>query len=144
MADSDDVVREAFRAEVQTVLTAAGIAWPIKEVNNEYAAADGSTRFVALEFAPGGVDRQMSTGDRGNNLWDERGTVFVRLVVPINSGKSPVEGYASSVRKAFLDRRFNRSDGREIATMTGPPDSFDTGARWIHSVAIAYRTQNRG
>jgi hypothetical protein len=144
MADSEDMVREAFRTEVQTVLTAAGIAWPIKEVANAYAAADGVTPFVAIEFAPGAADRQLTTGDRGNNLWDERGTVFVRLVVPINAGKSPGEGYATSIRRAFVDREFTRSDGRRIKTVTGPPDSFDDGARWIHSVSIAYRTQNRG
>lgn len=144
MADSDDAVREAFRTEVQTVLTAAGIAWPIKEVANEYALADGATPFVAIEFAPGIPEHQLTTGDHGNNLWAEAGTVHVRLVVPLNSGRSPAEGYASSIRKGFRDRRFTRSDGRVIVTTSGPPDSFDNGARWIHSVSIGYRTKNRG
>jgi hypothetical protein len=144
MPDASDIVRDAIRAEVQTVLTAAGISWPIKEVSNEYAAADGTTNFIAIEFAPAASERQLTTGQRGNNLWREDGTVHIRLIAPLNAGKSPVEGYASSIRTAFRDRRFTRSDGREILTASGPPDSFDNGARWIHSVSIAYRTQNRG
>lgn len=144
MPDSSDMVREAIRTEVATVLGQVGITWPIKEVANEYAVADGATSFVAIEFAPGASERQLTTGQRGNNLWREDGQVHIRLVVPINSGRSPVEGYASSIRTAFRDRRFTRSDGREILTESGPPDSFDDGVRWIHSVTIAYRTQNRG
>lgn len=143
MADATDVVREAFRAELTTVLTAASITWPVKEVENEYAAAGATTKFIAIEFA-GGSEQQLSTGDSGNNLWREDGTVFVRLYVPINSGKSPVEGYASSIRTAFRDRRFNRTDGRQIAAKSGPPDTYTDGVRWISSVAIAYRTQNAG
>ena len=141
MADSSDVVREAFRTELATILTAASISWPIKEVNNAHAEADGATSFVAIEFAAGS-EEQFARGGAGSNMWDERGQVMVRLFMPLNAGKSPGEGYASSIRSAFRNRRFNRTDGRQIRTNAGPTDSYVDGARWVLTVPVAYQTFN--
>lgn len=143
MADANDVVRAAFDSDVQTVLTDAGITWPLKPTRNDYASASGPTSFVTIEFQ-GGNEEQLSAGDRGNNLWREEGTVWVRLFAPLNAGSSPIEGYASSIRRAYRDRTITRTDGREITTRSGPPDSYEDGVRWVHSIMIGYRTQNRG
>lgn len=141
MADATDVVREAFRTELATILAAASIAWPIKEVSNEYASADGATAFIAMEFGTG-KEELYARGGAGANMWDERGQVMVRLVAPLNAGRSPGEGYASSIRKAFRNRRFNRTDGREIRTYPGPTDAFSDGVRWVLTVPVAYQTYN--
>lgn len=141
MADSNDVVREAFRTELATILAAASIGWAIKDVDNAFAEADGQTPFVALDFGSGAEDLY-ARGGTGSSMWDERGQVMVRLFVPVNAGRSPAEGYASSIRKAFRNRRFDRTDGRQIRTNAGPTDAYVDGARWVLTVPVAYQTYN--
>lgn len=141
MADANDVVREAFRTELQTILTAASIGWAIKDVANAFAEADGQTPFVTLEFSVGAED-MYARGGSGSNMWDERGQVMIRLFVPLNAGRSPAEGYASSIRKAFRNRRFNRTDGQQVRTNAGPTDTYVDGARWVLTVPVAYQTYN--
>ncbi len=138
-----DPVRDAFRAELASIVSGASIAWAIKDVENVYATADGATNFIALEFA-GGDERMASLGNPGNDYWDERAAVFIRLVAPLNSGRATLEDYANTIRLAFRNRTFATAGGQRIRTNSGPPEGGPVGARWIATVSVAYRTQPRG
>lgn len=141
---ADDPVRAAFRSELATIKTAGSIAWETKDVENVYAAADGLTSFLALEFVPAGPARRMSVGNPGNDYFDERGTVYVRLVAPLNAGRATIEDYAAKVYAAFRGRIFQTQSGQKIYCDAMPAAAVEQGARWVSTVSVAYRTQTRG
>lgn len=136
-----DPLREAFRSALAAVLAETGIAWAVDEVENVYAAEDGKTNFIALEFG-GGSEDQYTWGSPGSNFYTERGQVMVRLVAPLNAGREPIEGYARAIASAFRNRRFATAGGIGIRSNSGPPSGGASGVRWILTVAIAYRIDN--
>lgn len=140
---SGATVRAAFAAELMTIKAAASIPWEIKDVENVYATADGLTNFLCLEFPPASPPRRMSVGNPGNDYWEDRSTVFVRLVAPINGGRTTIEDYATRIRNAFLGRTFAMTGGQIVRTESTPFDASEHGARWIASVPVSYRTQFR-
>ena len=140
-ATDTDPLREAFKAELGTIAAGAGIPWVHKDVENVFAAADGATSFLALEFDGSPPFEQRTWGAPRNNLYREDGNVWVRVVAPIGSG-SAAAGYARAIAAAFTERRFTRADGRSIRTRAGAPSHSRLGGRWIESVPVAYRVDN--
>ena len=137
-----DRVREAFKTELATILSAASIPWTVKDVENVFASATGETELIALEFDGGPPMREGSWGQpNGSNFIIEDGNVWIRVVAPLGSGND-VAGYARAISDAFLRRRFTLSNGRGVKTMSGPPSPTRVGGRWIESVPVAYRVHN--
>lgn len=136
-----DPLRAAFKTELATIAAAAAIPWAIKDVENVFAAADGATSFLALEFDGSPPFEQRSWGAPGNNLYREEGNVWVRVVAPIGSG-SDAAGHARAIAAAFTERRFTRADGRSVRTRAGAPSASRLGGRWIESVPVFYRVDN--
>ncbi len=137
-----DPLRAAFKTELATIATAAGIPWAIKEVENVFASADGATSFLALEFDGSPPFEQRTWGAPGSNLYREEGNVWVRVVAPIGSG-ADASGYARSIAAAFTQRRLaTLINGRLIRTLAGAPSHSRLGGRWIESVPVSYRVDN--
>ena len=141
---ADDPLKAAFRGELATIKTANSITWETKDVENVFATADGLTNFLCLEFAAPPPWRRMSIGNPGNDLWLASGTVFVRLVAPLNGGRATIEDYATKIHRAFLGRTFATAGGETIRCDSGPADVGGHGVRWIATVSVDYRMQTRG
>ena len=144
-----DPVCDAFRAELQTVLTAASIAWPIVDTDDGDDTPDGSAPYVEIRFE-GGSEELAYWGAPGSNLWREDGQVFIDFLVPLGTNRDAQEAYSRSVREAFRDRRFNATFGSdsveiriETASPLGGPQGVD-GAMTSRGIGLGYRIYNVG
>lgn len=150
-----DTLRDAFRAELATIRTAASIPWPIKDTVNTStqpnppaaAAASTAAGYLELEF-PGGSERQFSAGSPGANLHLEAGQVTVNVVTRLRTGttnRDLAETYAEAIRSAFRARRFTAGARSIRITSTAPMGGgHDEGGMWVESVALAYEIFNVG
>lgn len=150
-----DTLRDAFRAELATIRTAASINWPIKDTLNTSVqpnppvagAASTAAGHLELEF-PGGTEEQYTFGAPAANLHREQGQVTVRVVTRIRTGttnRDLAETYAASIRSAFRMRRFAAGARSIRITSTAPMGGgFDEGGMWVESLAVAYEIYNVG
>jgi len=150
-----DTVRDAFRAELATIHTAASIPWAIKDTlntaeqpNPPVAGAPGTAAgYPELEFI-GGSERQYTFGAPGSNLHREEGQVTVRVMTRLRSGtvnRDLAETYAGAIRSAFRMRRFAAGARSIRITAVAPMGSgFDEGGMWGEAIAIAYEIYNVG
>ena len=136
-----DPVREAIKAKLIAIKTAASIPWDVKETDNAFASASGDTSFIAIEFDGSPPMTQRTWGQPGNNRYREDGTVWVRVVAPLDAGID-VAGWARAIAAGFLEQRFDTSDGKTVRTLSGAPSPTRAGGRWIESVALSYRVHH--
>jgi len=92
-----DPVCDAFRAELQTVLGAASIAWPIVDTDDGDDTPDGSAPYVEIRFE-GGSEELAYWGAPGSNLWREDGQVFIDFLVPLGTNRDAQEAYPVRLR----------------------------------------------
>lgn len=151
-----DPLRDAFRAELATVLaTATAIPWPIKDVINTAeqpappaaGVAGSAAGWFEIEF-PGGSEAQYTFGAPGNNLHREQGQVTIRAVTRLRAGKTVrdlAESYLATVRTRFRMRRFSVGSRQVRITATAPMGGgFDEGGQWVESIALSYELYNVG
>jgi len=150
-----DTLRDAFRAELATIRTAASIAWPIKDTLNTSeqpnppaaAVASTSAGYLELEF-PGGSEAQYTFGAPAANLHREQGQVTVNVVTRLRTGttnRDLAETYAAAIRSAFRMRRFAAGSRSIRITAVAPMGGgHDEAGMWVESVALAYEIYNVG
>ena len=153
-----DPFRDAFRAELDTVIGAASpaVPWVRKDLENTSeqpappaaGVAASVSGWFEIEF-PGGSEDQFTFGAPGNNLHREIGQVTIRAVTRLRAGKTIrdlAETYLGQVRRGFRMRRFTLSGPVEIRiTSTAPMGGGETeGGQWVESIALAYSVFNRG
>jgi hypothetical protein len=141
-----DPLRDAFRAELATVRTAASVTWPIKDTLNTNVNPDASSGYLELEF-PGGVEEQYTFGAPSNNLHREIGQVTIRVVAPRGNvtNRNLAETYAAAIRNAFRMRRFAVGTRSVRITSTAPMGGGeDEGGMWSESLALGYEIYNVG
>ncbi len=139
-----DTFRDAWRAELATVLTGAGIAWTIEDTLNTGENPDASTGYIELEF-PGGSESQYTFGAPGSNFHNEEGQVTIRVVAPLGRLRDTAETYAAAIRSAFRMRRFAAGSATVRITATAPMGGGHTeGGMWAESIALAYQVFNVG
>jgi hypothetical protein len=150
-----DTLRDAFRAELATVRTAASIPWPIKDTVNTATqpnppaagAASTAAGHLELEF-PGGAEAQYTFGAPAANLHREQGQVTVNVVTRLRTGttnRDLAETYAEAIRSAFRMRRFAAGSRSIRITATMPMSGgHDEGGLWVESVALGYEIYNVG
>lgn len=148
-----DTLRDAFRAELATIRTAASIAWPIKDTLNTSTqpnppvagAASSAAGHLELEF-PGGSEAQYTFGAPSANLHREEGQVTVNVATRLRTGSTNrdlAETYAASIRSAFRMRRFAAGSRSIRITAVAPMGGgHDEGGLWVESVALAYEIYN--
>lgn len=139
-----DTLRDAFRTRLAAHVTTAAITFPIKDLTNTTEDPDVTTGFIALEF-PGGNEDQLTTGAPGDNIWRERGQVTVRVYAPLGHLRDTAEAAAEALRNLFRADRFS-AGSRVIRIVDAAPmgGGQDEGGLWAESVALGYRTDNRG
>lgn len=137
-----DTLRDAFRAELAIVRTAASIAWAIKDTLNTTTNPDAGAGYLELEF-PGGSEEQASFGAPGSNFFLERGQVTVHVVAPRGSSRDTAETYAAAIRAAFRGRRF-AAGARSVRIDAVAPmgGGFNEGGMWAETVALSYEIYN--
>lgn len=150
-----DTLRDAFRAELATVATAASIPWPIKDTVNTATqpnppaagAAASVAGHIELEFL-GGSEAQYTFGAPAANLHREQGQVTVHVVTRLRAGtanRDLAETYAAAIRSAFRMRRFAAGSRSIRITAVAPMGGgFDEGGLWAESVALGYEVFNTG
>lgn len=152
-----DALRDAFRAELATVIAAASpaITWSIKDVVNTTdqpappaaGAATAATGWFEIEF-PGAGESQYSFGSPGNNLHREVGQVTIRAVTRLRAGttiRDRAETYLAQIRSGFRMRRFTSGSLSIRVTSTAPLGGGETeGGQWVESLALSYSVFNRG
>ena len=152
-----DPFRDAFRAELATVIAAASpsIDWTVKDLLNTgeqpappaASAAASAAGWFEIEF-PGGSESQFTFGAPGNNLHREQGQVTIRAVTRLRAGKTVrdlAETYMAQVRTGFRMRRFTVGDLEIRVTSTGAMGGGeDEAGQWSESLALAYSVYNRG
>lgn len=152
-----DPLRDAFRAELATVIAAGSpaISWTVKDVDNTVeqpappaaGVAASSAGWFELEF-PGAVEGQYTFGSPGNNLHRETGQVTIRAVTRLRAGKTIrdlAEAYLDQIRRGFRMRRFTSGSLAIRVTSTAPLGDGETeGGQWVVSLALAYSVFNRG
>ena len=139
-----DALRDAFRIELQSIITSAGLSWPFVDTQNTTALPDASTGFISLEF-PGGAERQFTFGSPGSNLHREEGQVTVRVSAPLGRSRDLAETAAAAIRTAFRMRRFAAGNGTVRITSTAPMGGgHDEAGLWVEAVALGYETYNVG
>lgn len=142
-----DTLRDAFRAELATIKTAASITWDIRDTLNTEDNPDASEGYIELEF-PGGSEVQFTFGAPGDNLHREQGQVTVRVVTPLGAGttmRDLAETYAAAIRSAFRMRRFAAGSRSIRITDTAPMGGgHDEAGLWAESVALGYEIYNVG
>lgn len=139
-----DTLRDAFRTRLQTHVTAASIALPIKDVVNTGVNPDASTAFLALEF-PGGSEAQYTFGVPGSNLWREEGQVTLRVYARLGRDRDTCEAAAEALRNRFRGDRF-AAGSRTVRILEVMPmgGGQDEGGLWVESVALGYQTYSTG
>lgn len=151
-----DPLRDAFRAELVTVLAVAtAIPWPVKDVLNTTdqsgpPAADAvanSQGHFEIEF-PGAGEAQYTFGAPGANFHREQGQVTIRAVTRLRAGatvRDLAEAYLAIVRSRFRMRRFAVGSLQCRVTSTAPMGGgFDEAGMWVESIALAYEIYNVG
>jgi hypothetical protein len=150
-----DTLRDAFRAELAIVRTAASIPWPIKDTLNTAeqpspptaGAAASAAGYLELEFL-GGSEAQYTFGAPAANLHREQGQVTVHVVTRLRTGttnRDLAETYAAAIRAAFRMRRFAAGSRSIRITAVAPMGGgFDEGGMWAESVALGYEIYNVG
>jgi Bacteriophage related domain of unknown function len=141
-----DPLRDAFRTRLRTHATAAGIAWPIKDLFNTTETPD-ATEFLDLEF-PGGSEDQYTFGAPGSNLFREQGQVTLRVCTMLGAGvtkRDLAETYAAALRSKFRKDRFAAGAGTVRITSVAPMGGGHTEAGlWAEAVALGYEIFNIG
>ena len=140
-----DPLRDAFRNEIETIITAAGITWSHVDTWNTDQNPDASAPgWITLEF-PGGGEQQFTTGAPGFNLFQENGQVTVRVFCRIARNRNTAESYAATIRNAFRARKFACGSATIRITDTAPMGGGEIeGSSWAESVAIGYEVFNTG
>lgn len=152
-----DPLRDAFRAELATVIAAASpaILWTVKDVDNTAeqpappaaGAAASAAGWFEIEF-PGAAERQFTFGSPGNNLHREIGQVTIRAVTRLRAGttnRNLAETYLAQLREGFRMHRFVSGSLAIRVTSTAPMGDGETeGGQWVVSLALAYSVFNRG
>lgn len=151
-----DTLRDAFRAELAIVRTAASIPWPIKDTDNTSEqpsppAADAAATaagHLEIEMPAGPPEEQYTFGAPGANLHREQNHVTIRVMTKLRAGQTVrdlAETYAAAIRAAFRMRRF-AAGSRSIRIRATAPmgDGFDEGGLWGVSVALFYEIYNVG
>ena len=152
-----DPLRDAFRAELATIRTAASIPWPIKDTVNTATqpappaagAASTAAGHIELEFL-GGSEDQYTFGAPASNLFDERGQVTVRVATRLRSGttnRDLAETYANAIRARFRtqNRKFAVGSRECRITATMPMGGGqDEAGFWVESVGLRYQLYNVG
>lgn len=139
-----DSLRDAFRTRLAAHVATAAITFPIKDLTNTTENPGAGAGFIALEF-PGGNEDQITTGAPGDNIWRERGQVTIRVYAPLGGGRDTAEAAAEALRNLFRADRFS-AGSRVIRVLDTAPmgGGQDEGGMWAESVALGYRTDNRG
>jgi len=151
-----DTLRDAFRAELATVLAVSpSIPWTVKDTLNTAeqpappaaAVAGSAAGYFEIEF-PGGSEAQFTFGAPGANLHREQGQVTIRAVTRLRSGttnRDLAESYLATVRDRFRMRRFAAGSRSIRITAVAPMGGgFDEGGMWVESVALGYEIYNVG
>lgn len=140
-----DPLRDAFRTELQTIITAASIAWPLKDTLNNATPIDAATSYITLQYG-GGIETPAWFAGAGANGWAENGVIYVNLITSAAEGAETAERYADLIRKGFRDRRFATAESRAVRILSVSPlgGGEDEGIGWRESVAIEYRVHNVG
>lgn len=152
-----DPLRDAFRAELGTVIAAASpaIVWTVKDVDNTAeqpappaaGAAASAAGWFEIEF-PGAAEGQYTFGSPGNNLHRETGQITIRAVTRLRAGatiRNLAETYLAQIRTGFRMRRFVSGALEIRVTSTAPLGDGETeGGQWVVSMALAYSVFNRG
>jgi hypothetical protein len=140
-----DPLRDAFRAELQSVVTAASITWPIKDTLNTAPPIDASESYITLQYG-GGIEQPAWFAGTGNNGWAENGIIYVDLITSAGDGAETAERYADLIRKGFRNRRFATAEGRAVRILAVGPfgGGEDEGVGWKETVPIEYRAFNIG
>lgn len=148
-----DTFRDAFRAELATVRTAASILWPIKDTVNTATqpnppaagAVAADAGYLELEFMGGG-ESQYTFGAPGANFHREEGQVTIRVVTKLRAGvtnRDLAETYAAAIRSAFRMRRFAAGSRSIRITSVAPMGGgIEEGGGWVESVALGYELFN--
>lgn len=145
---SGDPLRDAFRAELETVRVAASIPWEIKETRNtgsDQPPIDAGTSYITMRYG-GGFEQAAWFASTGNNGWKEHGVVYVNFIAAAGTGTEDAERYAHLIREGFRNRRFSTAQGRGVRILAvNPADGGeDEGVGWRESVAVEYRVFNIG
>ncbi|MFO1080860.1 MAG: phage tail terminator-like protein [Reyranellaceae bacterium] len=143
-----DTFRDAFRAELTSVVSAAGIAWPVRDLINTAENPDASGGFIAIEFL-GGSEEQFTTGAPGDNLFRENGQVTIRVYAPQEGSvttRDQAERYAEAIRVAFRGRRFACGADRTIRIDGTQPmgGGQDEAGLWAEAIGLGYEMFNTG
>lgn len=140
-----DPLRDAFRAELQTIVTAASIPWPIQETRNDGQQTDAATSYLTLTYG-GGIEQPAWFAGAGNNGWKEDGVIYVNVIAGSGTGTEDAERYADLIRKGFRNRRFQTAEGRGVRILNVDPlgGGEDEGIGWREAVAVQYRVHNIG
>lgn len=138
-----DPLRDAFRAELETVRVAASVPWSVRDTLSTGDQPDAGTGYLELEF-PGGSEEPYARAPAAS-LYQEVGQVTVRVVAPLRRSRDLAEAYAASIRNGFRSRRFP-CGGRTIAILATAPlgDGHDEGGLWAESFGLRYRIFNVG
>lgn len=144
-----DTFRDAFRAELDSVIAAASpaITWSRRDGLNTKDAPSASTGYFELEFL-GGDEVQYTFGAPGSNWHQESGSVAVHAVAPLAKGKTTrdlAETYLAQIRTAFRARRFMAGSVQVRITGTAPMGGGAIeGGMWAETIALTYEAFNVG
>lgn len=139
-----DSVRDAFRTELQTILTGAGITIPFVDDLNTDENPDASAAFIDMTFG-GGDEGQITFGAPGNNIWRETGQVVVDFMTPLGVDRDATEHAAELARTAFKGRRFAAGSTTIEITNAGPLGGQGVGGgMWAESFALSYQRYTTG
>ena len=140
---SGDAVRDAFRSETQTILTALGITWSLIDTFNTTQQPDAASPFIQLEFGST-EESQYTSGAPGYNLFREDGMVLLAIAAPLGQEGS-ADTYAEQIRGRFRERRFAAGSRSVLVTSASPMGGGRVaGGMWIEYVALRYETFNVG
>lgn len=140
-------VRDAFRAELDSIITAAGIDWLRRDTLNTGENPDAGAGYLDLEFGEG--DEEPDTfGSPGANVHIERAVVFVHAYAPAAWGSTTrdlAETHLEEIRQQFRARRFNAAGQQIRITGTAAMGGGEIeGGLWAETIALSYETRALG
>jgi hypothetical protein len=137
-----DEFRDACRARLQAHISTAGISWSLLDLLNTGTNPDVSSSFIDIEF-PGGNEDQYTFGAPGNNFFDERGQLTIRVTTRLGAGlteRNLAEIYAGRLRNLFRNDRFAAGNTTVRITAAEPMGGgHDEAGLWSESLALRYR-----
>ena len=134
---ASDAVYDAVKAHVVVGWTATPIAWE----NEHFERPEPPAPWVAVDFE-GDLYAQASMGApiQTENLWRERGTVWFRVHVPINTGGRLARQRARQLADLFKGVRLLGDKLRFGRTPIAPdePDERDHKQWWALAVGVEF------